>query len=104
MLEEASCNKMKREKNIPDTINTLNSMQENFVLPLNLAQEPSSFGPELLIRCPLRKVDHFQRTKQGNAAQFYIGLTTLIITFVLLPFQLLSFTCTHTITHITTGL
>lgn len=75
-------------------------MQENFVLLLNLVQEPNSFGPVLLIRYPLRKMDQFQRTKQGNAAQFYIGLTTLIITFLLLPFRFSFFYLpTHPHTH-----
>lgn len=101
ILNDASRNKMKEGgKKSPDTINTLNNMQENFVLPLNLVQEPNSFGPVLLIRYPLRKMDQFQRTKQGNAAQFYIGLTTLIITFLLLPFRFSFFYLpTHPHTH-----
>lgn len=74
-------------------------MLEKFVLLINLVEETSSFGRMPLIRCPLRKADHFQKTKQENT----LFRSTLIWRYQLLhsyyflcSFLSLTYTHTHT--------
>lgn len=84
-----------------DRRNTQSNMWEDLVLWLNIVyqtKQPGTLMP--LIRCPLGKGDHFQRSKQGSTLpKFYIDPKTRITAFFLLLSSFPSFTCTRTLTH-----